>query len=178
MILLRIKMMLPFFIISFGILTRLIPHIPNFSPELVFALYLGMKSPKHLLCLYIFLMALISDALISWQHPDFSNVGDWTPFTYSALLGIGGMGLLIKKKGFGLVFMTMSGVATLAYWIWTNFGTWLTTHLYPHSFEGLIMCYLVALPFLGNALAASVAWCAIIVWCETYIPKKNVYEPT
>ena len=168
--------MLPFFIICFGIFTRLIPHFPNFSSEIVFALYLGMKSPKQLICLTIFLMAMISDLLIGWQHPEFSSFGDWTLFTYSALLVIGGTGLFIRKKGFGVVFMRTSCAITVAYWIWTNFGTWLMAGLYPHTSTGFFMCYTLALPFLANSLAASIAWCVIIMLCENYFSKKYALE--
>lgn len=171
--------MLPLFIISFGILTRLIPHLPNFSPEIVFALYLGVKSPKSFICLYIFLMSVISDLLIGWQYPEFSSFGNWTLFTYSALLTIGGIGLFVSKRGFGFVFMGASGTVTAAYWLWTNFGTWLMAGLYPHTTTGLITCYTLALPFLANSIAASFTWCAIIMFCENYLkPMKSFGQHT
>lgn len=169
----RIKMMLSFFIISFGILTRLIPHIPNVCPEIVFALYLGIKSQKSFVYLYIFLMALISDLIIGWQQHEFLIFGDWTLFTYSALLCIGGLGFLTRKKSFGMIFIGTSCIATLAYWIWTNFGTWLMAGLYSHTLTGLISCYTLALPFLGNSLAASFAWCITIMICENYFSKRD-----
>ena len=164
--------MLPLLIICMGILTRLAPHFPDFSPEIVFALYLGMRSPKQLICLYIFLIAMISDLLIGWQNAEFSSFGNWTLFTYSALLVIGGAGLLIRKKGFGLAFLGTSCATTVAFWIWTNFGTWLMTNLYPHTATGLAHCYVLALPFLAKSLAASFAWCAIIALCEHCFPKS------
>lgn len=163
-------MMLPFFIISFGILTRLIPHWPNFSPEIVFALYLGMKNTALRTSAYILSMAVISDLFLGF------GIGSWAIFTYSALLVISGVGVYIKEKGFGVGFMVSAASVTFAYWMWTNFGTWLLSPLYPHTPAGFVACYTLALPFLGNALAASFAWCAIITLCETYLPKKSMYE--
>ncbi len=159
------------FIVIFSIAIRLIPHLPNFSPEIIFALYLGMKNTKIHAGLYILLMAILSDLLLGF------SLGSWVIFTYSALLAIGAVGFYIKKKGFGGVFMASAGGGvTLAYWFWTNLGSWLFTTMYTHTLDGFIACYTLALPFLGSALAASFAWCAIIAVCEIYVAKKNVYE--
>lgn len=165
-------MKLVIFIVSFGILTRVIPHIPNFSPEIVFALYLGMKNTGLRASAYILSMALISDLLLGF------GIGSWAIFTYSAFLAIGGIGIYIKNKGFGVSFVLSAASVTLAYWAWTNFGAWLLSPLYPHTLAGFVTCYTLALPFLSNALAASLAWCAIITLCETYLPRKRLYETT
>lgn len=69
--------------------------------------------------------------------------------------------------------MMTACLATVAYWIWTNFGTWLIEGLYPHTLTGFVSCYTLALPFLANSLAASIAWCATIVLCEHYFPKNK-----
>ncbi len=156
-------------IITCSIFSRLVPHLPNFSPEIVFTLYLGMKSNKILAYLNIFLMAAISDILLSLTHP-WPAFGDWTLFTYSALFIIGTVGLIIKNKGYGIVFVNMTGGSALFYWIWTNAGTWLTSGMYSHTLSGLIDCYVLALPFLATSVAASIIWCAAIIACEFYVP--------
>lgn len=161
-------MIKPFLIISLSVLSRLIPHAPNFSPEIILALYLGMKSRRQFAFLNIVLMAIISDLLISVQHPHFSGFGDWTLFTYSALLAIGGIGLLIKQKGFSLLFIESSGIATLFYWLWTNFGTWLTSGLYPHTLIGWSVCLTTALPFLASSLLVNAIGCALIIAIENF----------
>ncbi len=161
-------------IICAGILTKIIPHFPNFSPEIVFALYLGIRSSKGLAWMYILLMAIVSDILFGWQNPAYSSFGNWTIFTYSALLAIGWIGTTIKKKVFGVAFMWVSCAATITYWLWTNFGVWLIAGIYPQTLTGFVACYTLALPFLANSLAASFAWCAIIVACKYYIPKNKL----
>ena len=149
-------------IICFGILTRLIPHLPNFSPEIVFALYLGMKYSKALALLMILLIAAISDLLLGW------GFGSWALFTYSALLTIGWIGMC-SKNHYGKKFIINAGGVTVAYWLWTNFGVWLIENIYPHTLTGFIACYSMALPFLTNSLMASIAWSIIIILCENYL---------
>lgn len=157
-------------IVIIGIFTRLIPHFPNFSPEIVFALYLGMKHSKRVALFAIVLMAIISDILLGF------GIGYWAIFTYSALLVIGWIGTYIKSHQYGLVFIIQSAMVTVGYWVWTNFGTWLMTNMYAQTLAGLMKCYVLALPFLTNSLGASFAWCAIIVFCENYLVKKSAIE--
>lgn len=165
-------MMFLFLIIGFGILTRLIPHLPNFSPEIVFAVYLGMRSPKVLMYFNILLMAVVSDALIGWQRPHFPSFGSWTFFTYSALLIIGWSGARIRTKSLKRTFVITTCLATLGYWLWTNLGVWLVADFYPHTPAGFVACYTLALPFLANSLTASMSWYVIIMLCEYYFPKS------
>ncbi|MSP53081.1 MAG: hypothetical protein EXR81_02365 [Gammaproteobacteria bacterium] len=51
--------------------------------------------------------------------------------------------------------------STLAYWLWTNFGTWLMSNMYSHDAAGFLDCYLAALPFLRNALIANIIYILI-----------------
>lgn len=159
-------------IITCGILSRLIPHLPNFSPEIVFALYLGTKHSKTSAYMNILLMAVISDLLLSWGHA-WPAFGDWTIFTYSALLIIGWIGEHEKLQKYDKKFIITAFAVTLAYWIWTNLGVWLMSNSYSHSLPGLIQCYEMALPFLSTSLAAGGIWCAIILVCEHYVATNS-----
>lgn len=165
------KPLITLLIMACGIFSRLIPHLPNFSPEIVFALYLGTKNSKIMTLLTILVMATLSDVLLSWQHA-WAAFGKWTFFTYSALLIIGMVGRVIKKYGYGNPFFMMGGVSTLFYWLWTNFGTWLISDLYPHTLSGFLECYIFGLPFLGMSVTASILWCAIIVVSERYLTQS------
>jgi len=44
---------------------------------------------------------------------------------------------------------TLAGVgSTLFFFLWTNFGVWLLSTMYPKTISGLLLCYVRALPFL------------------------------
>ena len=55
---------------------------------------------------------------------------------------------------------------SVLFYLMTNFGVWALGDgehaLYPHTVDGLIDCYWMALPFFRNALAGDVAWTAIL----------------
>jgi len=53
--------------------------------------------------------------------------------------------------------------SSFSFWLWSNFGVWLTSGLYANSFSGLVSCYYMALPFLGNALIGDLIWSYIIL---------------
>jgi len=56
---------------------------------------------------------------------------------------------------------TMIGGAlagSLVFYLSTNFATWLLTDMYPHTAEGLLACYVAALPFFRWMPVGDVLW--------------------
>ena len=64
----------------------------------------------------------------------------WTGFAMMALIGYAS-----KNKSFSTYF-GYGILSVIAYDIWTNFGSWLGW--YPHTIDGFILCYTVAIPFM------------------------------
>ena len=46
-------------------------------------------------------------------------------------------------------------IASLIFFLTSNFGVWLLSNWYPKSFAGLVMCYEAALPFFRNTLLST-----------------------
>lgn len=74
-------------------------------------------------------------------------------FTWSAFAVIGVFGFLLRKrKSFNPRFvfeMTGMGiVASLFFYLYTNFGWWLLSGMYLPTWQGLVRCYIMGLPFL------------------------------
>ena len=64
----------------------------------------------------------------------------WTGFVMMAFIGDGTRSRSFSAYfGFGLL-------SVIAYDVWTNFGSWLGW--YPHTLDGFILCYTVAIPFM------------------------------
>jgi hypothetical protein len=129
-------------VLYFGIIfSRLIPHPPNFTPVIVFAIFLATERYSFINVLMSF---IISDEILSliYHYPQF---GDWTVFTYSGMLII-----ILASKYFKNSSLILGLSATLFYWIWTNFGVWISSGMYAHNLQGLVACYEMAIPFLIN----------------------------
>jgi hypothetical protein len=134
------------------IISRLIPHPPNFSPMIVIALLLARECKLSIAVFSMLFSFLISDALLSWWQ-GYPVFGDWSLFTYSALISITVCSIYVR--GFGFI-SAING--TLFYWWWTNLGVWLTSDIYTHSSNGLMSCFIAALPFLGYSLMGTMVW--------------------
>ena len=80
-------------------------------------------------------------------------------FTWGSVLIIGFLSLYLNKSlNFRLIGAI--GGATMFYLI-TNFGVW-SGGTYGYDLEGLINCYIMALPFFGNSLISTIIFAAAI----------------
>jgi hypothetical protein len=82
-------------------------------------------------------------------------------FTWSAWAIIGILGLVLKKSkkesfSFGFKMAGMGILASLFFFIWTNFGVWALSGMYAHTLDGLASCYVLALPFLKMNLLGNI----------------------
>ena len=126
-------------IIIFGILARLIPHPPNFSPITAIALFSGLNfKNKKFAFLIPILILFISDLFI--------GISVINIFVYSGFLLVVQLGSKIRSIRFLNIIL-----ASLIFFIISNFGVWIIG--YPKTIDGLILCYTMAIPFFGYSLA-------------------------
>ncbi len=157
--------------IVFGILGRLIPHPPNMTPMTSIALFGGGQLNRKQAFGFTFLALVISDVLLALAkgYPVF---GLWSLFTYSGFAMIILAGSLLRGsptagRTLGLLLGSSTG-----FWLWTNFGIWVAGgHTYGGGFQGLVNCYVAAIPFLGNALVGDLAWGLVLFVSFHYLRK-------
>lgn len=94
-------------------------------------------------------------------------------FTWSGYLFIGCLGYLSRlsnfKKGKKILYATGLGIiASIWFYIWTNFGVWFLDSwgMYPKDIGGLISAYILGLPFLkynllGNLFFVPISFLAM-----------------
>lgn len=152
----------------FTLICRIVPHIPNISPLLSFALLCGATLDRKLAIIYCLTACLGSDILLMLTRG--YTPGNWTLFTYTGWLGVT---LLPSAKSSNCYLMTLW--AGLGFWIWTNFGTWLLSPMYPHTLNGLATCYGLGLPFLRNELAGDLLF--TFIFMKNYMKDYLVFRP-
>jgi hypothetical protein len=142
--------------LAFVALSRLMPHIPNFTPIAAMALFGGaFLSTKQQAFLFTFAALMLSDLLVNtFLYNDtnfmayFAEPFVWAVYFSFAITVIMGIALrnkvTVKKVGF------LSVSSSLIFWLITNFACWPNNPLYTQDFSGLINCYIAAIPFLGN----------------------------
>jgi len=141
-------------IVVFGTFLRIFLNekvkIPNFEVMTTISLLSGSFFGGTIAMLIPVLIMFLSDLY-------FGNTIIYF-FTWSAFILITIFGNFIKKdsKNF-LIKITGAGIfSVLFFYLWTNFGWWLTFGMYPMNFSGLIQCYLAGLPFLKNQLISAI----------------------
>lgn len=134
----------PLPIIIAAALMRLVPHPANFAPVAAMALFGGAYLPKKYALALPLLAMVISDVFLG-----FHSTIVWVYSSY-VLIGILGMRLRNNVHASAVFFTTLS--SSLLFYLITNFGVWMTTEMYAKTWEGLLQCYVMGLPFLRNTL--------------------------
>lgn len=140
------------------VIGRVIPHPANITPIGALSVMSGMLFRKQWAVVITLVGLLLSDIILGLIYHT-AIFGMWTLFTYSGFVLIAFFAP--KKSSFLYLF-----ISTLVYWLWTNLGTWLTTSLYPHTTEGLSLCFTAALPFLRNALIGNIFYLMLFLACQ------------
>ena len=138
------------FLVLVGILFRLVPHAPNFTPMLTIALMSGLYVKNKWSILLPILIMLISDLFIG------SHI--IAPWVYGSVLGVFLIGRLIKNTAFNVLLYSV--VSSFLFFLLTNFGVWVSGG-YSYSFEGLVLCYTMAIPFFKNTLISTVLFSSL-----------------
>lgn len=182
-------------LIGLGSIIRIALHnnLPN-SPSMYLTIN-GLTQPMFMLDLF-FVVALISiisglflggyySFIVPISIMIFTDIllgNNWILlFTWSGFAFLGLIGFILKRKNqvnyrylprvFGIGI-----IGILSYDIWTNFGTWLGGW-YTHNWEGLILCYTKALPFMFWHLLSTTVAITLIVVPIMYLKEHKLEIP-
>lgn len=141
--------------IFLGIVSRLLPHPPNFTAFNAMALFSVTAFGRVGLSLFtVFSTMLISDLIFGFHS---SMV-----FVYSSLGLIVLMGYFINTKKSLVRTYSLLTLASILFFIVTNFGVWFAGSIYPPTALGLELCYVAALPFFLNNLLGTFLYGGIL----------------
>ena len=148
------KEIFPISLIIILAFARLIPHPPNFTPIIAVAIVSGYFFKNFNLSVLILLAAmLISDLFIGF----YKNI----IFVYLSLIFITFIFHKISSKiNFKNLFI-YGFAGSLIFFVISNFGVWalgspgVLDIAYEKSLNGLIQCYILAIPFFGNTFLST-----------------------
>jgi hypothetical protein len=142
-------------------LTRLLPHPANFTPIAAIALFGGAHFGSARSALAVALGAmLVSDAgleLLSGRG--FHDQMLWVYGSFAATVWLGGF---LRSRRRVVPVMTASLVASMLFFLVTNFGVWAAGTLYPRTIAGLAACFVAALPFFGRTLLGDLLYAGLL----------------
>ena len=145
------------FLIALDVAARLLPHAPGVWPVAATALFAGRTFRVPALALLVPIIAvLLSDVLLPGD--------DWrvllvvTAATLVPALG----GIAARRRGGALPVIGAMIASSLIFFAATNFAVWTFNGMYPMTFDGLVRCYVAALPFLDKTVLGDLIWTGVL----------------
>ena len=150
-------------LILLGIVGRLLPHPPNFTPIAAIALFSGFIFMKR----YMAILAVVVTMLLTdyfafgFLSPEwFASKSMWVVYL-SLLFPIVFKNFLQKKLG--LLRITVAALSSsTVFFLATNFAVWAFSPMYQKTWSGLVLCYTMAIPFFQNTVAGDLIWSGVI----------------
>lgn len=137
-------------------IAQYLPHIPNFAPIAALALFSGTYLKKKYALVVPIVAMLVADYFIGFYNP-FVLASVYGCFLIIGLIGI----WLRNNKTFSNV-VGASLMGSVAFFLITNFAVWLAPQFYyPHTLQGLLNCYTLALPFFRNTIAGDLFYVGV-----------------
>ncbi len=127
-------------LIIMAALSRFIPHPPNFTPIMAMAIFGPVLFKDKRLAFTVPLLAMFLTDLVIGLHSTMIFV--YVSFLIGVLLGFT---LINRLKPIRLALTSL--FASVIFFLITNFGSWLTSGIYPKSPDGLFQAYFFGLPF-------------------------------
>ena len=145
--------------------SRFIPHPPNFTSLLALSFYvpvlLGLRYLPALLISFA-----ITDLIIGYHTG--------THWTWGSIFLIGLISPFFAKN----TTWRFSGaiLGACIFFVITNFGVW-ASGMYGYTFEGIILCYTLAIPFFAYTLISTILFSTIIEIIYSFIKNKfRIFE--
>lgn len=145
----------PVLLVAACVAARLLPNPPNFSPIEATALFAGAYLAPRWLAVLVPLAAMFIADLFLGLHGGMPVI-----YACIALMAIAGRGLgnapsALRIGAYGLV-------AATGFFVVTNFMVWAASGMYAPTFDGLVACYVAAIPFFHNQLAGVAVWSLVL----------------
>jgi lysylphosphatidylglycerol synthetase-like protein (DUF2156 family) len=148
------------------VLSRVVPHPPNFTPLLAGLIFLPFFLTNKLLAMSLSITTMfIADLIIGFHGLMF-----WTYFSLLLLVSL-------SFRSFSKKFISvikLSFLFPIVFFLITNFGVWVSTDMYPQTISGLVVSYTMALPFLTNSLISTFLFSISFYLIFLFMERKKV----
>jgi len=144
-----------FLLIFAAAMSRLLPHPPNFTPLVAMALAGGVYLDRRFAFFVPVVAMLLSDLVIGFHATML--------FVYGSFVLVVIVGIWLRSHKKPLPILAGALVSSLMFFVITNFGVWIAPNgMYPGTLDGLIACYVAALPFLRNTVFGALAYTGVL----------------
>jgi hypothetical protein len=152
---LRPRLMLLIMMTLAAAFSRLAPHPPNMASVTAVALFGGAYFSDKRIAFLVPLAALfLSDLILGFYHH--------MEVVYLSFALIVCIGLWLQRNRSAPTIAGAALASSTIFFLLTNFGVWAFGSLYPRTLDGLIACYMAAIPFFGNTLQGDLLYTVVL----------------
>jgi len=147
-------------IILIGVVSRILPHAPNFAPIAAIALFGGAYLDKRYAIILPLIAMLISDYFIGFH--------DTMIYVYASFIVIGILGMWLSNHRNVKTVIAASLSSSILFFLVTNFGVW-AQGAYARDVSGLWQSYVMGIPFFRNTIAGDLFYTGIFFGSYEFI---------
>jgi hypothetical protein len=173
--------LIPYLLQRFGIQTlssfgtpdlRLYPW--NFSPMAAICLFGGARFADRRWAFAVPLSAVVfSNFFIGLISGEGSYVFDSAmPLVIATFALIVWLGTWLRNRDSAWQIAGIALLSEIVFFVVTNFAVWAFSDTYPHTAEGIVRCYTMALPFFRNSLIGMAAYGTILFGGFAFAQKR------
>jgi hypothetical protein len=149
-----------------GMLARLVPHAPNFTPVGGVSLFAGGRLSGWKAYLLPLVLMLVTDPLVG-------GYSFATPFVYASFLIYVWIGSRVRATQSPLAIGGAALAGSVQFFLITNFAMWLKpVSLYTHNAAGLMACYVAAIPYYRNTVLADLFYSAALYGAYALLSRR------
>lgn len=152
---------MPYVIVLLATLTRFIPHLWNFSP-VYGALLFGGANMKKRDSIWFTAVTLGASDVVLTKFIYRLNLGWGELIQLAAFASIAMIGWILQKRFSIGRFVFACLAAPISFYLVSDFGVWLGFGTYPHTWAGLLACYVAAIPFQGRIMLSTGLFAGIL----------------
>jgi len=150
------KLIVSLILITLGVTCRLLPHLWNFAPIAAIALFAGVYLGRRYALILPIVAMLIGDLFLGFYS--------WPVMlaVYGSFALVGLLGTWIKKHKSLETVLAGSLLASVIFFMATNWAVWQFSPWYAKSLAGLIQCFVAALPFFRNTILGDLFYISVL----------------
>jgi uncharacterized membrane protein len=148
--------MLAYLFLILAVTVRFVPHVWNFTLVGAALLYFGAHRPRKQMWIAVAALAASDIVLTRFVNGFPISLETFSSTLYYALAVLIGSLLKENKEIPRVVGASLAGSVT--FFLLSNFGTWVSYDMYPHTVSGLLTCYAMAVPFFRNTLVSDLVF--------------------
>ncbi len=153
---------LPYLLIFGAAILRLtVSHPYNLVPIFSCLLFFGATRPKRELAIPLLLLVGVDIFLTTHSYGFPLTAGHVVTWVWYLLVAVLGAGVLRNTASNPRV-IGASLLASVSFFLVSNFTVWAEWGMYAKTFSGLGACYIAALPFFRNALVSETTFSLLI----------------